>query len=162
MSAPETTPADAPVSFPVRVFVYGTLLAGEPNHRRLSEDAYGDPAREPAKLLYRVCTRPEFTLYNLGYFPGVVAKGGTAVAGEVYEVGAEVLAALDRLEGHPHHYRREERILADGTRAWIYVYAHEVRDGDVDYDGARRIASGDWRSVSPWRAAQPFAESLTR
>lgn len=154
---PETTPAVH------RVFVYGTLLAGEPNHYRLTHDPIRDvPLAVPGRLLYRVATRPEFTLYNLGYFPGVVAKGDTAVLGEVYEVTDDVLASLDRLEGHPHHYRREARALADGTMAWIYVFAREVREGDSDFDGAKRIESGDWRSVSPYRKAQPFAESLAR
>jgi gamma-glutamylcyclotransferase (GGCT)/AIG2-like uncharacterized protein YtfP len=114
-----------------RVFVYGTLLRGEPNHRLLTGARYVGPAR----------TCPEFTLHDLGAFPGVVAGGTTAVIGEVYEVDAHTLERLDRLEGHPHLYGREEIELVierRRARAHIYVYVAPLR-------GAVMVASGDWR-----------------
>ena len=74
---------------PTCVFVYGTLLAGEPNHRLLTG----------ARLVAEARTKPAFELRDLGAFPGLVRGGQHAVAGEVYEVDVATLAALDRLEG---------------------------------------------------------------
>lgn len=79
-----------------RVFVYGTLRRGEPNHHLLD-----------ARMLLRAGrTEPRFTLVSLGAFPAMIDGGETAVVGEVYDVDAVTLAALDRLEGHPRFYRR--------------------------------------------------------
>ncbi|WP_415841932.1 gamma-glutamylcyclotransferase family protein, partial [Myxococcus xanthus] len=86
-----------------RVFVYGTLLGGEPNHRLLRGARLIGPAR----------TQPRFTLYDYGPFPALASRGKHAVEGEVYEVDALMLAALDRLESHPRFYRRTPITLDD-------------------------------------------------
>ncbi len=112
-----------------RVFVYGSLLAGEPNHRVLAS----------ARFVAHARTRPTFALHDLGAFPGVVAGGATAVVGEIYEVDGPTLDRLDRLEGHPHLYRREVIELEGGVElAYIYVYVASL-------GRARAISSGDWR-----------------
>lgn len=81
----------------MRVFVYGTLLSGEPNHYLL----HGQP------LVGEARTRARFNLVSLGGFPAMVPGGEVAVRGEVYDVDAETLDALDRLEGYPDFYDRE-------------------------------------------------------
>lgn len=81
---------------PTRVFVYGTLLAGEPNHRLLSG----------ARLVTEACTKPAFELRDLGAFPGLMRGDAHAVAGEVHEVDEPRLTALDRLEGRPRFSKR--------------------------------------------------------
>ncbi len=122
---------------PVRVFVYGTLLAGEPNHRWLSCARYVAEGR----------TQAVFELRDLGAFPGLVSGGDHAVPGEVYEVDAETLAALDRLEGHPHFYRRTPITLADGAWVQAYVLAPEHALGHA------LIESGSWRAHQRERRA---------
>ncbi len=112
-----------------RVFVYGTLLSGEPNHRLLGD----------AALVGEAKTEPAFELVSLGAFPAMVADGRTAVSGEVYEVDADTLAALDRLEGHPRFYRRRRIRLEDGGAALAYVFTAEQARGRP------AIASGNWR-----------------
>ena len=121
-----------------RVFVYGTLRRGEPNHHLLD-----------ARMLLRAGrTEPRFTLVSLGAFPAMIDGGETAVVGEVYDVDAVTLAALDRLEGHPRFYRRQPIRLADGDEVLAYLLSPEqVR-------GQPRIPSGDWLDANPkenWR-----------
>jgi gamma-glutamylaminecyclotransferase len=113
-----------------RVFVYGTLLAGERNHRLL----------EGARLIAEGRTVAAFTLYNLGGFPGMVAGGNQAVPGEVYEVDEPALAAMDRLEGHPTFYERTSIHLEDGSAVQAYLLRSEqILSSPV-------IPSGSWRA----------------
>lgn len=120
-----------------RVFVYGTLLRGESNERFLRS----------ARLVGAARTRPAFTLYDLGAFPGLVEGGSVAVTGEVYEVSEETLAALDRLEGHPTFYRRTAITLDGGALASAYLLPlHHV-------EGRAAIPGGCWRTYRKdrWR-----------
>ena len=111
------------------VFVYGSLLREEQNHAWL----------EGAEFLREAKTRPVFTLFDLGSFPGLVEGGETAVWGEVYEVGPPVLADLDRLEGHPRFFRRVTITLADGGEAEAYL----LPPGNPSERSV--ILSGNWR-----------------
>jgi len=111
-----------------RVFVYGSLLRGLGNHRLLERARFVGVARTPAR----------FTMHDLGAFPAIANDGHTAIVGEVYAVDGPTLERLDRLEGHPTHYRREPIELEDGELAHIYVYVASLA-------GAQVVASGDWR-----------------
>ena len=128
------------------VFVYGTLMRRCGNHRLL----------ETSTLLGRAWTLPEYELLSLGGCPGLVPAGKTSVAGELYRVTPEVLADLDRLEGHPTFYRREPLKLAtarllfatDGARREVVGPKAEVIQGYVlqrPSRGLERIESGSWR-----------------
>jgi len=112
------------------VFVYGTLLAGEVNNHLLAG----------ADLLGPHRTEPCFTLFGLGAYPGVARGGCTAIAGEVYRVGAKDLELLDRLEDYPRLYNRT-LIPSPFGRAWIYLYRGRI-------DGRPVIRSGDWRALT--------------
>ena len=113
-----------------QVFVYGTLMAGEPNHRLLQR----------AKWIGLARTEPCYVLLDLGAYPGMVTGGTTAVAGEVYEVDKETLAALDRLEGHPTFYRRTAIRLEDGRVIETYLYQRAQGNH-------RELPGGDWREA---------------
>lgn len=117
------------VSPRTRVFVYGTLLAGETNHRYMTS----------ARLVSEAKTEAAFRLYDLGPYPGLVAVGDHAVFGEVYEVDGPTLAMLDRLEGHPRFYVRKPIVLASGNAVETYLLMpHQVVGQPI-------IASGSWR-----------------
>ena len=73
------------------LFVHGTLKHGQRNHGLMREARFQDEA--VTELLY--------TLLDLGSFPGMIVGGSTAVHGELYEVGLELLEQLDRHEGVP-------------------------------------------------------------
>ncbi|MBZ4329704.1 gamma-glutamylcyclotransferase [Myxococcus sp. MISCRS1] len=113
-----------------RVFVYGTLLSGEPNHRLLRGARLIGPAR----------TRPRFTLHDYGPFPALASGGKHAIEGEVYEVDALMLAALDRLEGHPRFYERTPIALDGAGRVEAYLFPK----GRLA--GRPIIESGCWRT----------------
>ena len=59
-----------------RVFVYGTLLAGEPNHQLLRTAAFEGESR----------TVDGFALFDLGAFTGMLRAESGIVHGEVYRV----------------------------------------------------------------------------
>lgn len=94
-----------------RLFVYGTLVRGGVNQGLLGG----------ARPLGAVRTVDGFGLVDLGPYPGMLAGGSNAVAGELYEVGAATLARLDRFEGHPVLFRRTEVRLAGGGTAFAYL-----------------------------------------
>ncbi len=107
------------------VFVYGTLRQGESNHSFL----------ESSQLLGQYVTKPEYALYDLGPYPGLI-EGHHTISGEVYLVDEETLAKLNILEDVPVEYRRDTIETPFGT-AWIYIY-QEVTSQEALID------SGDW------------------
>nr|WP_217911594.1 gamma-glutamylcyclotransferase family protein [Myxococcus sp. AM011] len=114
------------------------MLSGEPNHRLLRGARIIGPAR----------TQPRFTLHDYGPFPALASRGKHAVEGEVYEVDALMLAALDRLEGHPRFYERTSIALDDAGRVEAYLFPK----GRLA--GRPIIESGCWRrhlqERKPW------------
>lgn len=104
-----------------RVFVYGTLKKGKPNHHVI--------AKPWTTFVGKAVTVGHYRMWCIG-FPLVVSlpKGTDIftgpVTGEVYEVDEQVMAALDRLENNGRMYRRHQIdvTLANGTveKAWCY------------------------------------------
>jgi gamma-glutamylcyclotransferase (GGCT)/AIG2-like uncharacterized protein YtfP len=106
------------------VFVYGTLRRHEVNHHLLSQ----------ARYCGTFVTSPHYRMVDLGACPGVVKCGATAIEGEVYQVNAQQMVDLDRLEGYPHAYGRE-LITTPWGKAWIYLYRGNLKDRAVIPDG---------------------------
>lgn len=128
-----------------RIFVYGTLLRGERNHRIIKPFA---DRIEAATTSGRLFVLPQ------GY-PGLL-PGPDTVRGECVALRdpQAALAALDDLEeyfgpDHPdNEYRRvniEIRIAGRTSPAWTYFYARPLPVG------ARLIPSGDWRAIDTGR-----------
>ena len=114
-----------------RVFVYGTLLSGERNAR------WALGAR-------RVAAWTRGKLYDPHYgFPAFVREGEAIVKGELLTVDDEGFKSMDRLEGYPRLYRREEiEVFTESggrAKAWVYILNSMPKDATV-------IASGDWRN----------------
>lgn len=112
-----------------KVFVYGTLIAGECNARWA-----GNARRQKAWTLG--------TIYDTGCrFPAFVKRGRTRVKGEVLTVDDDGLCMMDRLEGYPSLYRREQiqvHLVGGGSvLAWVYIMNRLRADAPV-------IESGDW------------------
>ncbi len=119
---------------PQRVFVYGTLLQGECNHHLLAGAIYLGPHRTP----------PGFTLILLDHYPGLIRGGPHTVVGEVYLINGLILRRLDRLEGYPVEYDRQQFATPYG-KAWVYLYRGPCA-------GRMVIRGGDWRAfVAAWK-----------
>ena len=105
------------------LFVYGTLKHGQRNHSLMRE----------SRFLGEAVTEPRYTLLDMGSFPGMIAGGTTAVHGELYEVGPELLARLDRHEGVPRFYMRTPVLLSVGDFAESYILVHQerIKDGVI-------------------------------
>ena len=89
-----------------KVFVYGTLKKGEPNHHWLTKSENGF-----SNFVCNAVTKQKMPLvivskYNIPMLlnkPGV----GNYVTGEIYEVDDSMFAKLDELEDYPSFYNRE-------------------------------------------------------
>jgi len=115
------------------VFVYGTLRRGgrlHGYHMRAAEfvgrgRVYG------------------FGMYDLGSYPAAVptTNATSTLVGEVYEVDAEGLAALDQVEGVPRFYGRSTVtvVLDNGETCDAEVYSMPRPPRD-----STRVAGGDW------------------
>ncbi len=118
----------APAGREHRIFIYGTLLRGETAHDLIAGSRFLGEAR----------TEPAYALVGVDWYPGLVA-GRRSVAGELYEVDADLLATLDDFEDHPELFVRSPIRLADGSMAETYVLREE-RAADPP-----RLAPASWR-----------------
>jgi gamma-glutamylcyclotransferase (GGCT)/AIG2-like uncharacterized protein YtfP len=108
------------------VFVYGTLRRGGSNHYMLENSDFVGSHE----------TEPRYTMFRLGQFPAVVARGVTSIIGEIYRIEDEVFSLLDELECFPHVFSRQILATPSGD-AWMYVYNRLV--GTELF-----VAHGDW------------------
>lgn len=112
----------------VEIFVYGTLMKGERNHYFLSDAEYlGEDAIADAEL------------FDLGSYPMFVTGKGI-VYGERYRIPLKTVPILDKLEEHPHYYRRRWMNLKSGQKALVYEGKQAI------IEGYPRIVSGQWRN----------------
>ena len=98
------------------LFVYGTLKRKFHNHYLL----------ESSKYLGNGHTKSKYALYESS-IPFVIKDEHVSVIyGELYEINNETLKRLDRLEGHPNWYCREQvEIITESGQtmtAWLYFY----------------------------------------
>lgn len=74
----------------MHLFVYGTLKRGQSNHGYLRGQQF----------ISMAMTQPRYRLHDLGGYPGMVLDecDGISIHGEIWDVDAECLALLDKLE----------------------------------------------------------------
>ena len=113
----------------IKFFTYGTFRRGECRNDILTK--FG------SSFIKQTTTAPEYKLFNLGSFPGMIENGDVSVTGELYYITEAALAMFDMIESHPSFFCRKEINLSDGTTAISYLYPHDV-------DDFRHIESGDW------------------
>jgi len=129
--------AASPSDSPRRLFVYGSLRAGE-------ENAMAALLHGHARHLGEGTIRAG--LYAISWYSGAApcSDPDAAVHGDVFELhpatADAVMAELDAYEGNDFVLRPVEVTLADETRVGsvAYLFAASVA-------GLRRIGHGDWR-----------------
>jgi gamma-glutamylcyclotransferase (GGCT)/AIG2-like uncharacterized protein YtfP len=140
----------APTDDTIRLFDYGSLMAGERDHALVAASKLVGPAR----------TKAEYHLVDLGIYPALVRGGTVSVVGELYLVHRKACFAIDVSKQCPILFERSRIVLDDGSEVDAYLMPEErVR-------GRRRLKAGDWRERfapaprSPTRSA--FVEALRR
>lgn len=117
------------------VAVYGSLLSGLGNNPVIQN--------ENTELLGEIISEPVYTLYDLGYFPGLHENGSTAVKMEVYSVDDEIALDVDGLEGYspdrPATFYDKKSIETPWGTASVYIYMGNPEEDQI-------IESGDWKS----------------
>ncbi|XP_033251672.1 putative gamma-glutamylcyclotransferase CG2811 isoform X2 [Drosophila miranda] len=109
------------VRMSARVFDYGTLKSGEPNHHWLTKKENGQ-----AQFLGRGTTAVKFPLV-VGNIPFLLDRPGDGhnIHGEIYEVDESMFSKLDQLEDYPNYYDREEQTIRTETegnlQCWLYL-----------------------------------------
>jgi gamma-glutamylcyclotransferase (GGCT)/AIG2-like uncharacterized protein YtfP len=126
----------------VKLAVYGTLKSFHTNHSILGDDA---------KVLARGVRLPNFSLYDLGWYPGVKRDAdGPGVEVEIVEIPTHMLRVIDQYEGYnPDPDRvdynslfiREAEVLENGDKVLIYTY-----NGPMARE-PKRIDSGRWEDA---------------
>lgn len=106
----------------VRLFAYGSLRRGQPNHGEL----------DGARFVKTTRTLAEHALVELDGYP-LLSPGAGAIAGELFELDDARLAALDAFEGE--NYARAEIRLEQGERALAYVASERALARLVDVHG---------------------------
>lgn len=122
---------------PRRLFVYGSLRAGEAGEMAALLHAH---ARHRGEGTIRAC------LYAVSWYSAAAPcdDPAAAVHGDVFELHPEtadrVMETLDAYEGEDFALRPVEVRMGDETslEAEAYLFAARV-------DGLRRVAHGDWR-----------------
>lgn len=114
------------------LFVYGTLRRSEHAHALLGQDAV---------FLGEAVTVPSYTLYQLGWYPGLVEGGTTKITGEIWSIGIERWASLDEYEGVPGDYIRKKIALVGDKDAYTYIYVGTLHN-------ALLLSGGDWMNRS--------------
>jgi gamma-glutamylaminecyclotransferase len=96
------------------IFAYGTLRQLHGNHQLL----------EGAHFYGTGSTKEKYSIYLVGGFPYAVStEPRYPVIGELYGVDDETLRKIDKLEGHPIYYARNEVVVTvDNVEytAWMY------------------------------------------
>lgn len=98
----------------ILVAVYGSLKSNESNSGIMIN----------SELLGSGVTSSDYDLLNFKAYPGAI-PGTNSLRVEVWSIDSATLARLDRLESHPHFYKREEVIITLDSGAlalaWMYI-----------------------------------------
>lgn len=108
------------------VFVYGALRRGGVNHHVLAD----------SEFLGEHWTEPRYTMFRLGQFPVVVARGETPIVGEIYRVNQAAFDLIEELQCYPQVFSRQI-VRTPVGETWMYLYNRLVGTD-------ARVPHGDW------------------
>ena len=111
----------------MKVFVYGSLKKNFGNHVLLQNSKY---------LGEGVTLKPQYSMVNLGSFPGVYINGSGYIRGEAYEIDQPTLVRLDILEGEGNFYSRRKvdiKVGDDIHECYMYVLLRNYAYPDTEH-----------------------------
>ena len=101
-----------------RIFICGSALRGQPDHKNL----------QSAKFIKPAATQPRYRLHAAadGWHPAIyeVEEGGISIPGEVYELTLEQFEHLAATE--PPNMYPSDVILEDGEVLTAFLYPREL------------------------------------
>lgn len=120
----------------MKLFVYGTLLHGEPNHHVL----------KGARLLYSG-TKLQAKMYDTGNgYPAINLAMGSTIVGDIYEIHDQMWSNLDDLEGYTGNPTTDlyskELVHVQTLDGLIEVLVYTICDESMKL---YEIPSGDWK-----------------
>jgi gamma-glutamylcyclotransferase (GGCT)/AIG2-like uncharacterized protein YtfP len=119
------------------VAVYGSLRKGFGNHALLRDAEFVTEEYISG-----------YDMISLGGFPALFKSEVpvSKILVEIYKVDDSEMTGLDRLEGYPSFYNREEIETSKG-KAWIYF----IENSSGYYESTKNrevIKSGDWKEYN--------------
>ena len=115
------------------VAVYGSLRKFGHNHNNYLGEA---------EYVGEFWSKPLYSLYSLGSYPGLKEDGLTSVLMEVYKVTEEESQSIDYLEGYTEGGRNSfyDKTVVETPfgEASVYIYQPEVLAREL-------VKSGDWK-----------------
>lgn len=142
-----------PLALTNLVFVYGTLMPGEPNSHVITDLSKGQ--------FLGSGSISGWALWDLGAFPCITETGNPQdrVWGHYYMV--DTMKHLDRLEGYPRFYDRKVVSVNSGNKTPCWVYYHEstpqnpvrilpedANCSEAGFNIAKACSSWTWRNGS--------------
>lgn len=117
-----------------RLFVYGTLRPAA-----LTRAPVEIAAAVRAGAAHEAAGHVRGALHQVSWYPALVEDANGRVRGDIYALGAKLLAELDAYEGDEYERRIVDVALDDGRviRAWTYFFLDAAQLG-------ARIESGDF------------------
>jgi hypothetical protein len=101
-----------------RIFICGSALRGQPDHKNL----------QSAQFIQEAATQPRYRLHAAvdGWHPAIyeVEQGGISIPGEVYELTLEQYENLSASE--PPNMYPSDVVLQDGEVATAFLYPREL------------------------------------
>ena len=154
---------------PLPIFVYGTLMIGQPNDYIWQETVHS----------FEVAFITDYCLYDFGYFPMMLEKPGRKVVGQLVRLEkdrfSQIIQNLDFLEGfdpdHPQEsdFRRVQLQASSPTGgkivAWTYL-GNETRVQKLPVvrcgDWAKHVAERDEFIADLWQEISTVLDDAQR
>lgn len=125
-----------------RIFICGSALRGQPDHKNL----------QSAMFIKQAATQPRYRLHAAvdGWHPAIyeVAQGGISIPGEVYEMTLEQYEHLSATE--PPNMYPSDVVLEDGEVLTAFLYPKEL------------VEQYNWQDISDYGGWAAYKQSVSK
>lgn len=127
-----------------KVFVYGTLKFGFPNHYIIQNSKKLGVSSTFLSTYLLVELSEQLNVPAVILWDQSIYKCGFPILGEIYEVSPHVLATLDNFENNGLIYTREKIQLSNNMVAWMYIMNFKIKNP--------RIVTPNHTGIQNWLA----------